>query len=360
MPTRTHDETPQSIRAARSQRLLATGAIALIVVLLVAFNVIAYPLALFSIVQLQDSSTAAQWQHYLAGPVPDVLIVGDSRTRDDVLAPELSAALTALANRPIHVERIGISAGRPEFFEAIAYRVMAQPVHPKAVVIGVSEWQLNASYSVDFSSDYWQLSTPFDPAYLKLSYQLTPQPRRSRLARNYLLPGLVDSHVLGEEARCLLLAPIPRDLVARQAQWTGQTCQVASENVSVSMDDATEQAVRQIYRTQDLHDYRVSAGELQHLRNVVSRFRNAGIRVTFVNLPMYYIETINPDAYAMFNTAIGQLSTELGIPLVDLHEEMRSNRADWRDPSHLNRDGALKWTPHFAEVLVNAGAIPAP
>jgi hypothetical protein len=359
MPATTRDEAPQSVPAARSQRLLATGAIALIVVLLAAFNVIAYPLALFSIVQLQDSSTAAQWQRYLAGPVPDVLILGDSRTRDDVLAPELSAALTALANRPIHVDRIGISAGRPEFFEAIAYRVMAQPVHPKAVVIGLSEWQLNASYSVDFSSDYWQLSTPFDPGYLELSYQLTPQPRRSRLARNYLLPGLVDAHVLGEEARCLLLEPIPRDLVAKQAEWTGQTCQVASENVSVSMDDATEKAVREIYRTQDLHAYRVSGGELQHLRNVVARFRNAGIRVSFVNLPMYYIETINPDAYAMFNSAIGELSNELGISFIDLHDEMRSNRADWRDPSHLNRDAALKWTPHFAEVLVNAGAISA-
>jgi hypothetical protein len=342
----------------RTQRLRASGAIALIVVLLAGFNVIAYPLALFSLVQLQDSSTAAQWQSYLAGPVPDVLIIGDSRTRDDVRAPQLSAALTALANRPIRVARIGISAGRPEFFEAIAYRVMARPVHPKAVIIGLSEWQFNASYQVDFSSDYWQLSSPLDPGYLKFSYQLSPAPRRSRLARTYLLPGLVDAHVLGEEARCLALAPIPKTLIAQQAEWTGQTCQVASENLNAVMDDATENAVRDIYRKADLHAYRVSEGELQHLRNVVARFRNAGIRVSFVNLPMYFIETINPDAYAMFNGAMSELSNELGVQFIDLHDEMRADRADWRDPSHLNRNGALKWTPHFADVLVKTGAIP--
>jgi 3-dehydroquinate dehydratase len=289
-----------------------------------------------------------------------VLILGDSRTRDDVRASQLSAALTALMNRPIRVGRIGISGGRPEIFEAVAYRVMALPVRPKAVIIGLSEWQFNASYSVDFSSDYWQLSTPLDPGYVEFSYQLTPEPRRSRLARNYLLPGLVDAHVLGEEARCLLLAPIPSGLLAKQAEWTGQTCQVATEDVNAVMDDATENAVRDIYRRADLHAYRVSKSELQHLENVVTRFRNAGIRVTFVNLPMYFIETINPDAYTMFNTAITEFSNALGIPFIDLHEEMRSDRADWRDPSHLNRDGALKWTPHFAEVLVKAGAVSPP
>jgi hypothetical protein len=93
---------------------------------------------------------------------------------------------------------------------------------------------------------------------------------------------------------------------------------------------------------------------------VVTRFRDAGIRVTFVNLPMYFIETINPAGYALFDAAITRYSNELGVPLLDLHEEMRSNRTDWRDPSHLTRSGALKWTPHFADVLVAAGSIPTP
>ena len=342
-----------------SESRLASGAIAIVIVALVAFNVIAYPLGLFSLGQLLEGSTAAEWQKYVAGTAPDVLFLGDSRTRLDIQAPQFTAALSQLERRPIRVGRIGISSGRPEFFEAVAYRVMALPVRPKAVVIGLSEWQFNATYGVDFSSDYWQLSWPVDPGYLKFSYLLDGETRRPGLTRDYLLPGLVDAHVMGEEARCLILNPLPKTLLAKQAEWTGQTCQTAGDDVNSVMDDAMEKEIRDAYQGAHLNNYRVSQEELRHLSNVVARFRDAGIRVTFVNLPMYFIETINPAAYVLFNSAINEFSNDLGVPFLDLHEEMRSNRADWRDPSHLTRSGALKWTPHFADVLVAAGAIPS-
>jgi 3-dehydroquinate dehydratase len=353
--------TPSSVSRKRtatlSERRLASGAIALIIVGLVGFNLVAYPLGVFSIGQLQEGSTAAEWQKYLAAPVPDVLFIGDSRTRLDVQPPQLSAALTQLANRPITVGRIGISSGRPEFFEAVAYRVMSLPVHPKAVIIGIAEFQLNATYGIDFSSDYWQLSWPIDPGYISFSYQANPEPRHPVLTRNYLLPGLVDAHAIGEEARCLVLSPFPKTLLIKQAEWTGQTCQLASDDVNSVMDSAMEKEIRDAYAGAHLYDYRVSQDELRHLMNVVDRFRNAGIRVMFVNYPMYFIETINPAGYALFNSAMSELSNSLAVPFIDLHLEMRTNRGDWRDPSHLTRNGALKWTPHFAEVLVNAGAI---
>src|SRR5437667_11018791 len=59
-----------------------------------------------------------QWTAYRAGPVPEILFLGDSRVRLDVDTAALARALS------VSVASIGIDAAKPELLEALAERIV--------------------------------------------------------------------------------------------------------------------------------------------------------------------------------------------------------------------------------------------
>src|SRR5438094_2385906 len=175
-----------------SQR--AKIALLLFVALVLALQALSVPVAYYAMHRLVEwvpdfsgIGTHAQWSAYLARPrAPDVLFVGDSQAFTDVDTEAISGLVSSRLGRQVAVGKLGVSGEGPDFLNALIYRVMNRPSHPRLVLLELSQATLNEFRGFDPSADLWQISEPFDPGFMARAYRVDPH--RGRLARAWVLP----------------------------------------------------------------------------------------------------------------------------------------------------------------------------
>jgi hypothetical protein len=298
-------------------------------------------LAAYEAIQPIESGadTWTLWAHYDSSPAPDVLFVGDSRVRQAVDAGAISRELSGQAGHTITVSRVGLSNADPALLDTLLYRVMSRASRPKTIVIALSEFGFNASYQPDRTADYWQLSFPPDPGFMRVA--LAHDWNRSRLVAGWAVPLIAHAPILAEGVQCLV-QPSPK-------------CTIAAHLFDDRMTQATHDLIITYYIDLYLRDFKWSETELHDVVLAADRVRAGGARLAFVVMPINGIAELSAPFYADYLEHIHALAASRAAPLADLHAAV--NEADWSlwaDPSHLNDRGAVLMAPQLAAVASGA------
>jgi hypothetical protein len=312
---------------ARRLRARAIAALAVIAAAVVALQPISDALAPPALAKLLGATSAsAQWARYLSRPVPDVLIIGDSRAREDVDEAAVSAALSTAEGRPTTVAKFGVNAEQPAFLDALAFRVLNRPTRPRLLVLQLSEYQFNAGYTYDSTEDLWQISRPFDTAFISYALEAATDP--GRLLRGWLLPVFANYPVIARAIRC-----------GSDPLRDAATC-----NQLPSTD-----AERATYFRSRFHDvmadYHFSTIQAGHAEAAARLARARGVGFGFVVLPVLDVPDWEPDGYARFEAGVKALADRVPAKVVDLHGQLQDRPDLWSDPNHLSLAGAHALAP---------------
>ena len=275
------------------------------------------------------SVTYEQWRQYISEErAPDVLFVGDSRAFTDVDETQLETLVGDRLGGTIRVGKFGINGADAAVLEALIYRVMSRPSHPRLVVYALTEFQFNANYGRDFTPDYWQMSDPPDLGYISEAFRLDPD--RGRLVRGLLLPAFANLPLITQGIACDIgrIRPVPG-------------CRFGGTQNPTSF--------RAEFKQNYLHDYRYSDQEEGYVSEAIDRIRAAGAEVAFVIFPTDGIDSVDPVAYATFQARSSALAARESVPMLDMHADVPDQPGLWADLLHLTKIGRSQITAKLAE-----------
>ena len=314
--------------------------IAVILAALVALQLASVPLGHYYASRIEGiapgSVTYVQWSDYTAeAKAPDVLFVGDSRAFTDVDETELAALMNASQSTHLRVGKFGINGADAAVLEALIYRVMSRPSHPRLIVYALAEFQFNANYGRDFTSDYWQMSDPPDSGYLGEALRLDAD--RGRFIRGLLAPAIANLPLITQGVACDIgrIRPVPG------CRFGG------TQNPT---------AFRAEFKQTYLHDFQYSDQEERYVSEAIARIREPGTVVAFVIFPTDGIDTVDPAAYATFQGRTAALAARENVPMLDMHADVPDQPGLWADLLHLTKTGRALITQKLAEFCITAWA----
>ena len=330
-----------------SQR--AKIALLLFVAMVLALQALSVPVAYYAMDRLVEwvpdfsgIGTHAQWSAYLARPrAPDVLFVGDSQAFTDVDTEAISGLVSSRLGRQVAVGKLGVSGEGPDFLNALVYRVMNRPSHPRLVLLELSQATLNEFRGFDPSADLWQISEPFDPGFMARAYRVDPH--RGRLARAWVLPFFMTYVPVATLAQCDLM-----DGMRTGFTWLGHGVPgvLRGKNPCVS----SEGHVQRLNRYSEAKGYKVCEPLTRYVEETVADIRAAGADVVFLEYPYPEQQRVDPSASGAFQDRVQVLKSELGVDVFDFTSEAVSGTDAWLDSAHLTRAGARQFAARLADV----------
>lgn len=303
-----------------------------------------------------------QWNDYLTHPTPEVLFIGASNARMDVDVPSLTRILSARAGRPVSVGKLGVNAEQPTFLEALTYRVMKLQSRPRLIVFIVAAAMFNPTFYCRacvagdlLTLDLWQISFPYDAAFMKLAATLDPN--WPWLLTGWMLPAVGYYQQEMAAVQCPVVDagrhlysgqhwPVPAAFLRPTA------CDLGVHPLPDEvMTPEKRSAVYDLYLGQFVENYRFSSVLADHMRQMVAIVRSAGATALLATLPEFGLSDVAPAAHAEFWIRIRALADELGINDVNLSTELNDQPNLWTDPMHLNRAGAARLAPTLARAI---------
>jgi len=307
----------------------------------------------------QGTDVATQWHAYIAqNVVPEVLFVGDSQTELDIDTSEIANLLSKSAGRRIEVGKISARAEGPDFLEALTYRVMSLPRHPRLIVFPLNPVTSNAFHENgwDPTSDLFQLSDPIDAGYMRLA--VTVDASRGALLRDWLVPYFRTTPTISTALKCRAVRWLEGHLPKVPGELRAVCDELAHTLATTTFDYKTKETVIGQYR-QWLPDYRMSSREAAHIRSSVQLIRSGGSEILFMVYPSRDVIEDRASAYAKFERAAGELSVSLNVPMISLLHAVAMDDALWADPVHLNRWGAKAVAPAVMTALMGTPLVRA-
>ncbi|MDQ6879976.1 MAG: hypothetical protein M3082_20220 [Candidatus Dormibacteraeota bacterium] len=334
-------------------RRRALHALLLLLAIVLVLQPLSVPVAYYSIARLIDVTPEfanmdahTQWSAYLSrAQAPDVLFVGDSQTFTDVDAGAVARLLSSRVGRPLSVGKLGVPGEGPAFVDALLYRVMKRPSHPRLVVYQIAEWTLNDDRHWDPSADLWQISSPFDPQFMARAYRLDPE--RGRLVRGWALPYFMTYLPIVTLAQCRLVDGI-------QVATALLLKHVPSELRGQTSCESGEAYAGRLSHLSDSGSYRFSTTGAANVGESVAEIRAAGAQVVLVEYPVINLEASNSAAYRIFKSHDGVLASNLNVNLVDISSEMSTQTEFWLDAAHFKHQGAVALAPRLADIAAAA------
>lgn len=297
-----------------------------------------------------DSYT--QWSAYLTH-TPDVLFVGDSRMREDIDAPAVAQLLSDHLGRRVTVGRLGYDSAQPRALTAILYRVARHSPKPKLIVYGMSEYQYGTAVGWDPTFDFWNMEWPPDLGYYKLTFDIDFN--RKALAIGYILPAVANANLIGTGVKCTRhdIARLAVGVIHAPIEGSPLLgyCDAPVLMRDSHMDREIQESIHDQYRQIWANKFKFSTEEAGFVQRGFKIAASAKIPVIFLVPPIYDLETLNPSAYAEFDSRTSMIARSLNAPRIDLHAQVRDNSSAWADPAHLNGEGARELAPIVARSI---------
>jgi hypothetical protein len=306
------------------------------------------------------------WQHYASSPVPDVLVIGASPARTDVDEVVLAAQLSSAVGRPITVGKMGFAGQTPRFLDALMYRVMKRPEHPKLIALVTVGPELNEGCAICIYSTnggLWDITDFTDPELLRLSLQLSPNP--GWLVAGWVVPtfayypSLIGLQCIafdaGRSLSTRLVGRVPIQLQnttaceATAAYKWGRQAEMMQEDYRGSL----------INYKGFMAEYRLSPATVASLGSIVNRARSGGSHVVFLETPLHPgLRTYFPDEVRKSQEQLHIVAQDLNADVIDLTNLVPDDPGLWVDGLHLDKAGADYFAPQLAQAL--APSLPAP
>lgn len=308
----------------------------------------------------------------LEAGVPDVLVVGSSRARRGVLSPALSQALAA-ANRPSSVKNFALAGAEAEEVELVVRRIAEAKQHPKLIV-----WALSAR----------ELESRDERPSSHVRYLWRPQDwRRARRDVGGQADRYLPHAVRNEAARWSYIARYRFELrEVLQESPRNLTWQRLSRIIAPEREPSTpmQGGMPSIFRKSDRNEaksvsrarvkrylgkaYREQGWpriyQAEHLQAAVRSAQSAGIPILLVEVPVHeMLERAMPrGTQQRFRKYLQEVEDRYQVPVVSVEElPERFEPEDFREQSHLNYRGAVKYTRAVAPLVVQAlGGVPSP
>jgi hypothetical protein len=364
-PVRLHEEilppkldppTPAAMRSSRR-------ALAILALVVIFIQPISLPIGHWlNSVARSGTDAYSIWQRYASAPVPDILVIGASPAQADVDEAGLSAVLSKAAGRSVTVEKLGFIGQGPLFYDALMYRIMKRPQHPKLVVLmtGVPDLNAGCTCLTHFTASLWDISDLTDPGFVRLALRVDPDP--ARLAAGWVLPSLayypsvVALQCLaidyGRTAAVSILGRVPQQLQNPSicenqpgylfTVWWAHQPAMTQANIQVSIQN---------YRS-FMSDYQISPNLVSSLEDTISRARAGGVNVVLVEAPLHSeARSLFPADQQVYQQQMQALASSLNVHLVDLSESVPDDPTLWVDTLHLDRAGAAYFAPTLAGAL---------
>ena len=357
LPPKLSPSSPATIR--RAGRALAILALTAIVIQPVSVPVGHW----LSSVALSGTDAYSVWQRYAAAPVPDILVMGASTAEADIDEPEVSALLSKAAGHVVTVEKLSFNGQGPLFYNALMYRIMKLPRHPKLVVVTAEPPDLNGGCSAclaPLTTDLWDISDLTDPGFVRLALRVDPDP--ARLVAGWMLPALAYYPSL-VAVQCLTvnyaratalstLGSVPQQLTKPSIcetqpgyllskQWSRQP---ATTEINVPLYSEN-------YRS-FMSNYQISSNAVSSLEDVIARARAGGVNVVLVDVPLHSeARNLFPGAQHAYDQQMQTMTSSLNVDLVDLSDSVSDDPTLWVDVVHLDRAGAANFAPKLASAL---------
>jgi hypothetical protein len=360
--TRLHEEilpptldpsTPRLLRNAR--RALAILALGIILVQLISAPIGHWLDALAR----SDTDPYTIWQHYASNPVPDVLVIGASSARTDVDEPALSAQLSTASGHRITVEKMGFAGQTPQFLDAVMYRIMKRPQHPKLIVFVVvgPEWNLGCVGCIQsVYRGIWDISDLTDPGFVRKALDVSPNP--AWLATGWALPSIAYYPSLialqclafdfGRTATTAVLGKVPQQLQNPSACEATIPYKWARQKTMTQADyDSSIQNYRDF-----MVDYGVSSETQASIADIVNSPRQAGIKTVFLQIPLHPgIRSVFPNEFQRTQQELNDLGSKLNVDVLNFANAVPDDPNLWVDALHLDQAGADYYSQQLAAAL---------
>lgn len=275
------------------------------------------------------------------GTEVDVLFVGSS-----VAFEGIDPVAFTEASNGLRAYNAGIPAASLRELELWASEVVIPRLHPETVVVAFTSMDVNQDAGAEFR----------ELLLASRGYRQATQPGGENLANR--LERLLERHVALFRMRTVLRDPVK----AAQALVLGERAPelrpvgpfgqepTGREDPDYSL---TESLARRI-RENDLADFSVGETQLGGLGELVTDLHRRDLEVFLVLMPVTEdYQRLHPRGasdYAGFVSALQAFGAERGVTVLDLGSAIDSLQF-FRDPSHLNPEGAERFSALLAETL---------
>jgi hypothetical protein len=353
LPPRLDQATPVLIRnARRALAILAAG--------MILIQLISAPIGhRLNAIARSGTDPYSIWEHYASNPVPDVLVIGASSARSDVDEAALSAELSTAAGHTVTVGKMGFAGQTPLFLDALMYRVMSRPQHPKLIVVVVVGPELSDGCAVCINSVYrglWDISDLTDVGFIRKAVGVSPNP--AWLATGWVLPSVAYypsviavqclAYEYGRAGATTFIGTVPRQLQdptycegTIPYKWARQP----------AMTQVDYESSVQNYRD-FMTNYHVSPDAVASVTDIVSSARAAGTNTVFLQIPLHQgIRNFFSGEVQESKLQLMNLASRLNMDVVDFSASVPDDPSLWVDGMHLDKAGADYLSPRLATAL---------
>ena len=288
------------------------------------------------------------------GPA-EVVIVGSSRARDSIAAPDLAAACSEALGRRVSVGNYASPAATADEVEFILRFVFAQERKPAVILYGISPSQLSPlTAAVHRAGRMWRLadwereSSTLHAAHVGRAREIAVQNELGWWCRLY---GYRDS--VGQYLRQLLGAE-PRHSNPILGQLSDQHASDPDARLGDAPRDDAE--VRALLRP-EMRDGRYPLGgeAARHFESVLTACRDAGVTLVVYEVPLTdsLVRSFPRGTLERMRRIALRLANEHRAHYVQVEDlGVRFDETLFRDLSHMNLEGARRLTDRLARRVV--------
>jgi len=316
--------------------------IALVIVLLVEVGLHAIPrIRLFG----YDPGLPFYYEvrHHLdAFGAADISILGSSRGREAIVAPELKALCEKQLKRPVTISNYSCADADANVVELILQLVLESKRKPELILYLVSPRCLLGDIQKEGTlrilkagRSEFSLSSWMD--YFLESHYLT---YRHRFRPRHVLAGLLQGKTY------------PDPLKGELTEWEAFTPHKHLIGTRVT-DQSVKQYIQQLLDDRGryvLGDVRIAA-----MKSILQSCKAANVPIILVEVPTSAIfqKHLPSEVYPKFYQILDRISAVEGVPFFKIQDlGLRLAESDFREQSHLNYDGGLKLTEAIGSRVI--------
>lgn len=288
--------------------------------------------------------------HYDKTPI-DVAIIGNSRLKSAVGAPDLAAALSARLGRPVNVVNIAMAQEGRNVHAVLAQELFATHPEVKLVILSAIEQMPRDGHpafrNIADAGDVLAAPLAINRGYLDdLAYQPF---RQMSLFVQTQLPGLFSVHRTFDAAR------YDGSNFDTRVDGTGMTGADGAAVAGAQDVDQLRAEARARVRGISPPVLPAAAADMEfaverhYTRQIADMARAHGARIAFLYTPIF--ENPEPLREAVFYNAIGPVISATGLA---------ADPANFTDYGHLNHAGSAKVTALVAEQVAASGLLDNP
>jgi hypothetical protein len=278
----------------------------------------------------------------------DVVVTGDSRMFHGVIPAVMSATLEERTGKPFHTFNFGVPSGTTPIFLMVAHEAVLHRPPPRAFVIGVTPALFSCCDAVSAVGTAPAARPSAIPSLVRATWWTYPEEAGASVVLGLFRVQAQRTEVLA--ALRDVTSPAPVSFV--NMGWNSMGGRQAPETQNVRARGRAGAYAELMDKEKGAY---LHAAPASYLRAAIAELKGAGVRVAVIGTPQArQLDSYHDAAHTYFEylAAVKGVTSEMGVPFVDLNTFPGLENSDFVDGDHLCEDGARKFTRYLATEVV--------